>query len=86
MDTGHTGVEIMLADLAIQHDVRKVANKISDQFVKVDVLVNNAGIMPGQRKETADGIEKTLAINHLALFLLTNLLLDQLKKAEDARL
>lgn len=84
-DTGHSGIEIMLADLAIQHDVRKVAGQISEKFEKVDILVNNAGIIANQREETIDGIEKTLAINHLAPFLLTNLLLDDLKKASDAR-
>lgn len=84
-DTGHTGIEVMLADLAIQHDVRQVADQISRQFKKVDVLVNNAGIIAGKREETVDGIEKTLAINHLAPFLLTNLLLESLKSAPEAR-
>ena len=83
--TGHAGIEVMLADLAIQHDVRQLANKISDKFGKVDVLVNNAGIIADEREETLDGIEKTLAVNHLAPFLLTNLLLNHLKKSEDAR-
>lgn len=84
-DTGHSGIEIMLADLAIQHDVREVADQISEKFEKVDILVNNAGIIADQHEETIDGIEKTLAINHLAPFLLTNLLLDDLKKSSDAR-
>jgi NAD(P)-dependent dehydrogenase (short-subunit alcohol dehydrogenase family) len=84
-DTGHTGIEVMLADLAVQYDVRKVATQIAEKFEEVDVLVNNAGIIPGKRKKTIDGIERTLAINHLAPFLLTNLLLDKLKKARDAR-
>lgn len=75
---GHTGIEIILADLAVQHDVRQAADQIIQQFEKVDVLVNNAGIIPGNREETIDGIEKTFAINHLAPFLLTNLLLDHL--------
>lgn len=84
-DTGHIGIEIMLADLAIQHDVRKLAEQITSDYDKVDLLVNNAGIIPGDREETIDGIEKTLAINHLAPFLLTNLLMDHLKKAPEAR-
>lgn len=84
-DTGHTGIEVMLADLAIQHDVREVADRISEKFEKVDILVNNAGIIADRREETIDGIEKTLAINHLAPFLLTNLLRDSLEKAPDAR-
>ncbi|NGP87598.1 SDR family oxidoreductase [Fodinibius halophilus] len=83
--TNHTGVEIMLADLALQHDVRELANKITQKYEKVDLLVNNAGLIPDDREETIDGIEKTLAVNHLAPFLLTNLLGDHLKKATEAR-
>ena len=84
-DTGHSGIEVMLADLAIQHDIREVADQITKKFDKVDVLVNNAGIIADEREETIDGIEKTLAINHLAPFLLTNLLFDHLKKGDDVR-
>ncbi len=84
-DTGHTGIEIMLADLAVQYDIRDVAEQITGKFEEIDILVNNAGIIPGKRKETIDGIERTLAINHLASFLLTNLLLDKLKNATDGR-
>lgn len=84
-DTGHTGIEVMLADLALQYDVRKVAGQITEKFNKIDLLVNNAGIIADQREETADGIEKTLAVNHLAPFMLTNLLRDPLHKAQEAR-
>jgi len=85
IDTGHTGIEIMLADLAIQHEVRELAEQITSEYDDIDLLVNNAGIIPGDREETIDGIEKTLAINHLAPFLLTNLLMDHLKKGSEAR-
>jgi NAD(P)-dependent dehydrogenase (short-subunit alcohol dehydrogenase family) len=84
-DTGHRDIEIMLADLALQYDVREVVNQITQKFDKVDVLVNNAGIIADERQETVDGIERTLAINHLAPFLLTNLLFDHLKNAREAR-
>ena len=84
-DTGHTGLEIVLADLAVQHDIRRAAEQITDQFDHVDILVNNAGFIPNERETTADGIEKTLAVNHLAPFLLTNLLLSPLQRAEEAR-
>ncbi|TYP92034.1 NAD(P)-dependent dehydrogenase, short-chain alcohol dehydrogenase family [Fodinibius salinus] len=84
--TGHTGIEIVLADLTVQQDVRQAADQIIQQFDRVDILVNNAGIIPDDRQETVDGIEKTLAINHLAPFLLTNLLLDHLQKAEQGRI
>lgn len=85
-DTGHTGIEVILADLSIQHDVRETARQIAEKFETVDILVNNAGLIAGEREETIDGIEKTLAVNHLAPFLLTNLLLDNLMRAPDARI
>jgi len=84
-DTGHAGIEVMIADLALQHDVRAVTEQIANKFDKIDVLVNNAGLIAGKREETIDGIEKTIAVNHLAPFLLTNLLSNQLQKASEAR-
>lgn len=84
-DTGHTGLEIVLADLAHQDDVRRAADRVREQFNVLDILINNAGIVPGRRRETPEGIERTLAINHLAPFLLTKLLMDPLRKAPDAR-
>ena len=84
-DTGHTGLEIVLADLAVQHDIRQAAEQITQQFDHVDILVNNAGFIPNKREVTAGGIEKTFAVNHLAPFLLTNLLLTPLQKAKSAR-
>jgi NAD(P)-dependent dehydrogenase (short-subunit alcohol dehydrogenase family) len=83
--TDNTGVEIVLADLAIQHNVRSAAEQIKQEFDQVDILVNNAGLIANDRQETIDGIEKTLAVNHLAPFLLTNLLLDRLKRSNDNR-
>ncbi|WP_138431551.1 SDR family oxidoreductase [Fodinibius saliphilus] len=84
-DTTHTGIEIMLADLALQHDVRELANRITQRYEKVDLLVNNAGLITNEREVTIDGIEKTLAVNHLSPFLLTNLLGAHLKRASQAR-
>lgn len=85
-DTNHSGLEIVLADLAVQYDIRQAAEQITDQFDHIDILVNNAGFIPSKREMTADGIEKTLAVNHLAPFLLTNLLLNHLQKAETGRI
>lgn len=84
--TGHSGVEIMIADLAHQHDIREAAQKFNDKFDALDVLINNAGIIASGREETPEGLEKTFAINHLGPFLLTNLLLDALKKSGNARI
>lgn len=84
--TGHTGVEVILADLAHQYDIRQAAKQFREKFEALDVLINNAGIIPSKREETPEGIEKTLAINHLGPFLLTNLLMEQLKNADRARI
>ncbi|HSP17670.1 MAG TPA: SDR family oxidoreductase [Thermoanaerobaculia bacterium] len=67
---------LFLADLSLQADIRALAAKIRSRFPRIDVLINNAGAMFARRELTVDGIEKTFAINHLAPFLLTNLLLD----------
>lgn len=83
--TQNTGVEIMLADLSWQYEIREAAGRITSKFGQVDVLVNNAGTITSGREETPDGIEKTFAVNHLAPFLLTNLLMDHLRAAGQAR-
>ncbi len=75
----------MLADLAAQAEVRRLAEEFRERHDRLDVLVNNAGLVQSERTETPDGMETTLAINHLAPFLLTNLLLDLLKKSAPSR-
>src|ERR687895_2711773 len=82
---GNDGVELMLADLAVQDEVRRLAEEFKERYDRLDVLVNNAGLVLSERTETPDGIETQLAINHLAPFLLTNLLLDLLKKSAPSR-
>ncbi len=79
-------VELMLADLAVQAEVRRLAEEFMERYDRLDVLVNNAGLVQSTRTETRDGIETTLAVNHLAPFLLTNLLLDLLKKSAPSRI
>jgi retinol dehydrogenase 14 len=83
-DTGGE-VSLMLADLAVQADVRRLAEEFKERHDRLDVLVNNAGVVQSERTETPDGIETTLAVNHLAPFLLTNLLLDLLKRSAPSR-
>ena len=78
-------VELMLADLSVQDEVRGLAGAFLERYDRLDVLANNAGLVQSKRTETADGIETTLAINHLAPFLLTNLLLDRLKQSAPSR-
>lgn len=84
-ETGNTGVEIIIADLSLQYDIRRAAERFNSKFDQLDVLVNNAGTITSKRVETPDGIEKTFAVNHLGPFLLTNLLLDPLQTAPAAR-
>ncbi len=78
-------VELVLADLSVQSEVRGLADEFLERHDRLDVLANNAGLVQSKRTETADGIETTLAINHLAPFLLTNLLLDRLKESAPSR-
>lgn len=84
--TGSSGVEIMLADLAYQYEIREVADHFKSKYDQLDVLINNAGTLVSKREETIEGIEKTFAVNHLAPFLLTNLLTQHLKAAPEARI
>ena len=78
-------VELILADLAVQAEVRRLAEEFRERHDRLDVLVNNAGLVLSERNETPDGIEAQFAINHLAPFLLTNLLSDLLKKSAPSR-
>ncbi|MCD0444646.1 SDR family NAD(P)-dependent oxidoreductase [Glycomyces sp. A-F 0318] len=73
------------ADFADLGDVRALAADLADRFPRIDVLANNAGGYRPERVLTADGHEWTFQVNHLAPFLLTNLLLDRLARSPDAR-
>ena len=76
----------IIADLSSQSDIRKAAQKFNTLNLPLHVLLNNAGLINKERKETIDGYEEVFAINHLAYFLLTNLLIDQLKEANGSRI
>jgi len=78
--------QIFLADLAAQQDIRHLATAIKSRYSHIDVLINNAGAVFARRELTVDGIEKTFAVNHLAPFLLTNLMLDNVRAAEAGRI
>ena len=78
-------VDLALADLASQAGVRELAEGFKGRYDRLDVLVNNAGLVQSTRTESPDGLETTLATNHLAPFLLTNLLLDTLKESAPSR-
>ena len=69
-----------------QNEVRRAAALIGDRHPQIHVLINNAGVFTRRRELTADGLEQQFAVNHLAYFLLTNLLLDRLKEAVPSRI
>ena len=84
--TGTGRATLLVADLASQRQVRAVAAAYRERFDRLDVLVNNAGIAGARsRQVTEDGLERTIAVNHLAPFLLTSLLLDRLRASAPAR-
>ncbi len=85
--TDNPRIDVVLADLSVMQQVRDVAAQIHDKYPRLDVLINNAGLMFGsQREVSADGNEMTLATNHLGPFLLTSLLFDLLQKSPAARI
>ncbi len=84
--TSNKNVSYLVADLSSQKDIHNISKEIHKIFTHVDVLVNNAGARFLKNLKSVDGIEMTFALNHLAYFLLTNLLLDLLKKSESARI
>src|SRR6185503_1065534 len=78
-------VDSFVADLSAQSEVRRLAGEVLRSVAQLDVLVNNVGGYWNTRHVTADGLERTFALNHLAPFLLTNLLLDRLHYSAPAR-
>jgi NAD(P)-dependent dehydrogenase (short-subunit alcohol dehydrogenase family) len=80
-----TAVDVFSADMSSQAEVRRLAGAVLDAYLRLDVLVNNVGGFWAHRHQTADGLEHTFALNHLAPFLLTNLLLDRLKASAPSR-
>jgi NAD(P)-dependent dehydrogenase (short-subunit alcohol dehydrogenase family) len=84
--TGNPAIDAYAADLSSQTEVRRLAGEVLDAYPRMDVLINNVGGFWRTRRVTADGLEHTFAVNHLAGFLLTNLLLDRLKASAPARI
>lgn len=78
-------VDVFVADLSAQSEVRRLAAEVLARLPRLDVLVNNVGGYWHTRQVTSDGLERTFAVNHLAPFLLTSLLLDRLKEHGAAR-
>ncbi len=85
-ETGNASVGSLLADLSVQADVRRLAQEYADSYPRLDVLINSAGAFFHQHQQSVDGIEMTLALNLLAPFLLTKLLLPRLRTSAPARI
>jgi retinol dehydrogenase-14 len=83
--SGSGEVSSLLCDFSSQAAIRALAAEVLSRLDRLDVLVNNAGAVNKARRLTVDGIETTFAVNHLGYFLLTNLLLDLLKRSAPAR-
>src|SRR5204863_4216807 len=84
--TGNDRVDFLCADLSSQAEVRRVADDFLRRHDRLHVLVNNAGALFALRQESVDGIEMTLALNHLCPFLLTNRLLGVMKTSAPSRI
>jgi NAD(P)-dependent dehydrogenase (short-subunit alcohol dehydrogenase family) len=83
--TGNQKVDLLISDLSSLKQVRELAAEVERRYDRLDVLLNNAGVFMNERILTEDGFEMTYAVNHLAPFLLTNLLLNLLKKSAPSR-
>ena len=84
--SGNENIDSLLADFSSLAQVKQMAVDILEKYTRLDVLVNNAGVFLLDRKITTDGLEMNFQVNHLAPFLLTNLLLPLLKKSSPARI
>ncbi|MBO0936227.1 SDR family oxidoreductase [Fibrella sp. HMF5335] len=78
-------IDLIRCDLASQTSVREAAGEVHARVDRIDVLINNAGLLVNKEQYSPEGYELTFATNHLGPFLLTNLLLDLLRKGQDAR-
>jgi len=84
--SGSSAIELMLCDLGSLESIRQFARTFRERHDRLDVLVNNAGVVMVKRKETSDGFEQSIGINHLGHFLLTLLLIEPLKAATQGRI
>ena len=85
-ESGNQNIELMQLDLASLPSIRTFANQFTQKFKQLHVLINNAGVFCWNREETEDGFEKTIGINFLGHFLLTNLLLPLLTQTTGSRI
>lgn len=84
--TGRKDIDLLIGDLSLQSDIRRIAQEFYARSSRLDVLINNAAVLMRKRTLTSEGIETMFAVNHLAYFLLTNLLLDALREGRPSRI
>jgi NAD(P)-dependent dehydrogenase (short-subunit alcohol dehydrogenase family) len=85
-ESGNHHIELMQLDLGSLSSIREFAKQFFQKYQQLNVLINNAGVFRWKREETQEGFEKTIGINYLGHFLLTNLLLPILKQTPEARI
>ena len=83
--SGNSRVDYLLADLSARKNIRTLAEQFKARYERLDVLINNAGLAASQKELTEDGLESDFAMNVVSPFLLTNLLMDLLKKSSSPR-
>src|SRR5215217_4020074 len=86
IDTNKNQISYLLADLSSQASIHQLANEFLDTYKSLEILLNNAGVFLSRRLTTVDGIEYTLAVNHLAPFLLNNLLFERINASSPSRI
>ena len=84
--SGNNAIDLLLAELSSQDSIRQLVENFQQHYMQLHKLINNAGGVNLSRRDTVDGFEMTFAVNYLAPFLLTNLLLDKLKASAPARI
>lgn len=85
-ESGNPNVDLLVADLSSMESVRQLVDEFKNRYASLHVLIHNAGVVKKEYTLTADGFETTFAVNHLAPFLLTHLLLDTLKTSAPSRI
>jgi NAD(P)-dependent dehydrogenase (short-subunit alcohol dehydrogenase family) len=85
-ETGNTEVEYVTGDFSSIYDVKKMASELLTKYDRLDIVINNAGVYMNEKVITVDGFETTFAVNHLAPFLLTNMLLPLIRNSGSARI
>lgn len=83
IESGNQKIDMLIADLSSIEQIRALADKFLAKYDSLDVLLNNAGAVFSEYKTSADGLEMTFALNHISYFLLTNLLLDTIKRTAE---